>query len=167
MPGSSFDAFFADDFPRLTGFLISLGYESSLAEDAAAEAMYRAHEDWGSIEHPGAWVRTVAKREALHQATRDQNGIKKAVEGGWAPSERSPEDPPRIVEARLHRQEMLKTLPDQQREVMAWTFDGYEPIEIANALGAAPETVRSNLRHARDKLKQLWTQQNQQAEGGA
>ncbi|SFQ27472.1 RNA polymerase sigma factor [Amycolatopsis rubida] len=120
MPGSSFDAFFADDFPRLKGFLISLGYEASLSEDAAAEAMYRAHEDWGSIEHPGAWVRIVAKREALHQAMRDQDGIKKAVEGGWVPPERSPEDPPRIVEALLRRQEMLRTLPDQQREVMAW-----------------------------------------------
>ncbi|MBE1580430.1 sigma-70 family RNA polymerase sigma factor [Amycolatopsis roodepoortensis] len=167
MPGISFEAFFADDFPRLAGFLISLGYESALAEDAAAEAMYKAHENWGSIDHPGSWVRTVAKREAMNQAIRDQDGIKKAVQGGWVPPKQSPEDPPRIVEARLRRQEMLKTLPDQQREVMAWTFDGFEPIEIANALGVAPDTVRSNLRHARTKLKKLYTQQNQQAEGGA
>jgi RNA polymerase sigma-70 factor (ECF subfamily) len=151
MPSEGFDAFFADDFPRLVGFLISLGYEPGLAQDVAAETMLKTHERWQEIEQP--------------RAMRDLDGVRRAVEGGWL-SPVAGHDPTRIVEARLQREQLLKALPDRQREVMAWTFDDFEPTEIADALGLPPETVRSNLRHAREKLKQLWIEQQQQTEGG-
>jgi RNA polymerase sigma factor (sigma-70 family) len=165
-PSEAFEVFFADDFPRLVGFLITMGYGSGLAQECAAEAMLKAHERWLDLDQPRAWVRKVASRMALQEGTRDVDGVRRAVEGGWAQATLSP-DPTRIVEARLQREELLKGLPDRQREVMAWTFDGFEPTEIADALGLPPETVRSNLRHAREKLKKKFKQMNPHSEGGA
>jgi DNA-binding CsgD family transcriptional regulator len=48
---------------------------------------------------------------------------------------------------------LLAGLPPRQREVMAWTIDGYDPEEIAQLTGKNPATVRSHLRHARTSLK--------------
>jgi DNA-directed RNA polymerase specialized sigma24 family protein len=58
---------------------------------------------------------------------------------------------------------MLKTLPTEQREVMAWTIDGYAPTEVAEMTGQKPATVRSHLRHTRNSLKKLHTEQSQAA----
>ncbi len=168
MPCEDFDAFFTDDFPKLTALLITMGHGSGIAQECAAEAMYKAHERWADLDRPRAWVRKVAIRDALKQAVRDAEGTRRAAEGGWADFATSP-DPARIVEARQQRQELLKGLPDRQREVMALTLDGFEPTEIADILALSPETVRSNLRHARDKLKKKYRQMNPQheREGGA
>jgi RNA polymerase sigma-70 factor (ECF subfamily) len=166
MSNLGFEAFFADDHPRLVGFLIRLGYQADVAEDAAAEAMYKVHEKWTTVEHPKAWVRTVASREAMNQSIRDTEGRKRAGESPWALQGTVP-DPTRMVDTRMVRDQLLQSLPDRQREIMAWTFDGFEPTEIANALKIPPDTVRSHLRHARTKLKQLWKQLNQHTEGGA
>ena len=51
--------------------------------------------------------------------------------------------------------DVLRALPRAQREVMAWTVDGYEPAEIAELIGKNPATVRTNLRHARKALLRL------------
>lgn len=48
---------------------------------------------------------------------------------------------------------LLGDLPEQQRTIIAWTYDGYRPTEIAGLLGMNPATVRSLLRDARTKLK--------------
>ena len=49
----------------------------------------------------------------------------------------------------------LAALPPKQRQVMAWSIDGYSPAEIARKLGADPTAVRQNLTKARKNLKQL------------
>jgi RNA polymerase sigma-70 factor (ECF subfamily) len=165
VPEENFETFFVDEFPRLVGFLISLGYGSALAQDCAADAMYRAHEIWCTISHPRAYVRKVATQKAARQVLRDLDGVRRAAAGGWLPPAVSP-DPTHVVDARMIREQLLKALPDRQREVMAWTFDGFTPAEIAEALEIPAETVRSHLRHARQKLKTLWKQLTQH-EGGA
>lgn len=43
----------------------------------------------------------------------------------------------------------------KQREVLAWTYDGATPVEIAAELGMNPATVRSTLRNARAALRRL------------
>jgi len=44
-------------------------------------------------------------------------------------------------------------LPELQRTAMALTFDGHTPTEIAQLLHQNAATVRSNLRHARMRLR--------------
>jgi DNA-directed RNA polymerase specialized sigma24 family protein len=47
----------------------------------------------------------------------------------------------------------LRRLPPAQLTAMALTFDGYTPTEIAQTLHQDASTVRSNLRHARKRLR--------------
>ncbi|MFY1698586.1 sigma factor-like helix-turn-helix DNA-binding protein [Solwaraspora sp. WMMA2101] len=47
---------------------------------------------------------------------------------------------------------LLAILPWRQRQVMAWTFDGYQPQEIAVELEITPEAVRASLKLARRAL---------------
>ena len=51
--------------------------------------------------------------------------------------------------------QLLDALPPAQREVMALAYDNFTAAEIAEQLGRNEETIRSNLRHARHRLKQL------------
>jgi RNA polymerase sigma-70 factor (ECF subfamily) len=55
---------------------------------------------------------------------------------------------------RSHVVGLLSALPAAQREVMAYTVDGFSPTEMAGMLGKTPEAVRANLRHARKRLSQ-------------
>jgi DNA-directed RNA polymerase specialized sigma24 family protein len=67
--------------------------------------------------------------------------------GAWLSQEASDE-----IETRHTFLILLRSLPAAQREVMAWTYDGYRPTEIAALLGKPPATVRSLLRDARAAL---------------
>jgi DNA-directed RNA polymerase specialized sigma24 family protein len=46
----------------------------------------------------------------------------------------------------------MRLLPPRQRQVLAWTFDGFKPSEIAAELGLKPEVVRANLKKARHAI---------------
>jgi DNA-directed RNA polymerase specialized sigma24 family protein len=52
---------------------------------------------------------------------------------------------------------LLRALPPQQRTVAALFYDGLACEEIAELGGRPPATVRSHLRHARGRLKELVT----------
>lgn len=59
------------------------------------------------------------------------------------------------VEAWEQRHEILRLLaglPPRQRQVLAWTLDGYTPAEIAEVLAITPEAVRASLMKARRAL---------------
>ncbi|MFG2074585.1 sigma-70 family RNA polymerase sigma factor, partial [Nonomuraea maritima] len=45
--------------------------------------------------------------------------------------------------------QILTSLPIRQRQILAWTFAGYTPSEIADQLQMTPEAVRSSLKKAR------------------
>jgi RNA polymerase sigma-70 factor (ECF subfamily) len=47
----------------------------------------------------------------------------------------------------------LADLPPKQRQVMAWTVDGFSPAEIARELDVEPATIRQSLAKARKHLK--------------
>ena len=72
---------------------------------------------------------------------------------------RDPGNPAEAVElsellARLRHS--LSTLPRRQRDTFLLVHvDGYTTAEVATILGVRPATVRSNLRHARKRLRTL------------
>lgn len=141
-----FDGFFRADFPALVAFLCKVGFELETARDAAAEAMLHALEAWPTLDDPRAWVRAAAGRlltgpgEArpdwrLHAAPQDD------------------EELAAVLDRHDRLLALLAGLPDQQRKVLSWSLDGFTPAQIAKALRIAPATVRSNLRHVRERLK--------------
>lgn len=161
----TFDEFFRSEIDRLIGFLCKTGYLLEVAKDAAAEAMALAYEKWHEIVNPRAWVRRVAQRVASKYQLEGPRSVAKAIAAGWGVAERY-DDGQR--QARVEEQPqiiaLLRRLPDRQRMLMAWELDGFMPIEIANEMEMAPDTVRSNLRHARARLKQIYLAEFQQSD---
>ncbi len=162
MCGTTFDEFFRDEFAKVVSHLRKAGFGLEPAQDAAVEAMICAYQSWTTIRSPRSWVRTAAYRTALKQARRAREET--PLEGDWTPS--SPHDPD-VVEAREeHHQIMglLGQLPPRQRLVMAWHLDGFDHDEISEQLGMPPSTVRSNLRHARARLKETYQARAERSE---
>ncbi len=126
-----------------------LGAEQCTAEDAAQTAYAEAYTHWEEINRPQAWVRTVATR-ALLRARKATGATNQSVHRVVIHAGDDHAD--RIVERDLVLA-ALRTLPTRQREVMAWTIDGFKPEQIALELRTTPENVRKSLQRARERLK--------------
>lgn len=142
---AGFDGFFRSDFPRLVAFLCAGGLGPGTAREVAVEAFVQETGTWPPPGDPRVAVRLTAVRLAAEQTWFD----------GGAPTADPPGDRlTSVVERNARGVELLSTLPETQRTVLTWSLDGFSPAAIASALGMAGTTVRSNLRHARERLKQ-------------
>lgn len=145
---AAFSAFYRAEVKALVNFLLWMGADLADAADIAQETMIEAYRNWPSIQHPPAWTRRVAsrrygRRRYGHDMVTDPEDL--------SPLLRAPTD----IAAWEQRHDVLRllaTLPERQRQVMAWTFDGYQPQEIADELGITPQAVRASLKLARRKL---------------
>lgn len=156
---AAFSAFYRADVVRLVSFLRIQGASMPEAADVAQDAMLKAYQWWPSLKSPGAWVRTVATREFIRRRLRT-NEI--PVDQLLEPATSLLRDDSPSARAELHEQEervqqLLGLLPPRQRQVMAWSYDGYTPTEIAAELSVpgspvTPEAIRASLRLARLSL---------------
>jgi RNA polymerase sigma factor (sigma-70 family) len=148
---AEFALFYKEQTPRLVAFLMVFGVPHRLAPDVAQEAMLEAYRKWDHIDHPGAWIRTVASRTWWRWREQKRPEVLVEDAGEWT---RSSADESEKIVNRYVFLTLLERLPPEQRQVMAWTYDGFQPNEIAAELGKDPATVRSSLREARKKLRQ-------------
>jgi RNA polymerase sigma factor (sigma-70 family) len=136
--------------PTLVGFLLVQGARFTEAADIAQETMTRAYKLWATIDHPKAWARTVASRALARNIARIPEDPREEIaeETLLVPSSIN------VTEWEEHHEilRVLSLLPPRQRQVLAWTFDGYSPAEIGEILGISSETVRANLLKARRAL---------------
>ncbi|RFU41210.1 sigma-70 family RNA polymerase sigma factor [Actinomadura logoneensis] len=147
----AFDDYYRSDLTGLVRFLLHLGASIEDAQEIAQEAMLAVLRKWRDVEDPWAYTRATAKTifmRRLSKSKRDQEAAKRA----WIPEQLRAPFISFAAEVESVMQ-MLHTLPLEQREVMAWTLDGYTPSQIAKATNQKPATVRSHLRHARAALK--------------
>jgi RNA polymerase sigma factor (sigma-70 family) len=146
-----FEDFYREFLPTLVGFLIWQGAGRAHAEDLAAETMLRAFHSWDRVLHPQAWCRTVGYRLLM----------KDVVGHPEEPVPRPPERPgDGLIDQEVWAQQdpvlrLLSRLPMRQRQVLAWSVDGYSPAEIAVELRLAPDNVRQNLKKAREQMLRL------------
>ena len=101
--------------------------------------------------HRKAWLLTVAanlaKNRIEYNRVRSSEELNEEIAGA-APEEEE-DDLSYVWEA-------VKKLPDNQREVIHLFYqEGYKTAEIANILGRKEATIRSDLKRARDKLKEI------------
>ena len=139
--------------PTLTVFLIWLGARPADAVEIAQDTMIQIFQRWDEISAPRAWARTVASRAygrrmaALREDPTDDPAASVPVASGSSG-----------IDTLVNAHEVVALfaqLPPRQRQVMAWTFDGYTPTEIAAELGMSAEAVRSSLHKARATLARL------------
>jgi len=62
---------------------------------------------------------------------------------------------------------LLRRLPEHQRQVAALFYDGLSQAEITLAVDQPVATVRSNLRHARVRLKEMIRSEGIETGGGS
>ncbi len=148
--------YFRQEFIRLVALVHRIGASRVAAEDAAQQAFTAAYRQWNTIDNPEAWLRKVAVR--IYLSTADDVLLTELTDD-MAPGKSH--DLPEDLEQSELVSAALRLLPLNQRVVMAWTYDGYTPTEIARALGMKPDNVRKSLQRAREQLRVLLTQGGQ------
>jgi RNA polymerase sigma factor (sigma-70 family) len=159
----SFADFYKNHFFPVVRSLRVAGAEAVEAEDATQSAMETLWRRWKQVNdvlEPCPWVHVVARNNWLRAKRREL-----CVPCG-SPADLSPADarsqvggdPQESVGGLVGKEEALQVfqvLPRAQREVLALIFDGYGPSEIARMTGKPSVVVRSNLAHARRRLRQV------------
>lgn len=158
MTADAFQGWFADfyaaHFDPLVRFLVRLGAERTEAEDAAQSAMLALLQRHDDVRDGPAWIRVVARNNWLRAMRQTALTVRPESLDGQAETDG---DPAGIVSRRLQRDRaarLVGELPPAQREIVALVVDGYSPAEIGELTGRSPAVVRSNLSHARRRLRQ-------------
>jgi RNA polymerase sigma-70 factor (ECF subfamily) len=132
------------------------------AEEVTQDAFLRLYERWGSavtFEHPQAWVRRVAVRDAIRRARRER------VVSVVAPVD-TPTTGERLPDIDLLR--AVSGLPHKQRAAVALHYLEDLPVnEVAELMEVAPATVRQHLFKARSHLAERLGESMEEATGNA
>jgi RNA polymerase sigma factor (sigma-70 family) len=150
---SGYEDFFASEYGLVISFLCKAGFDYQVADDSAAESMVAAYLAWSTITNPRGWVRTAAYRAAIRKAAALRDELPLLVDRGYVSTVDDGTNWYRHFELQDELLRALALLPDRQRLVMVWHLDGFLDDEISRATGMKVSTVRSNLRHAREKLR--------------
>jgi RNA polymerase sigma-70 factor (ECF subfamily) len=147
---ADFDDLFRSTYPKLVRAL-SVASDGGAAADAVQEAFVQADVHWrlvSRLDNPGAWVR----RAAINRLANHRRGLRRrdaAVARLDAREATVTLDP-----ADLDLAAAVRALPEKQRLVICLHHLADLSIaEVADTLGVAPGTVKSNLHDARLALR--------------
>jgi RNA polymerase sigma factor (sigma-70 family) len=152
-PAVDFASFYMSEMPALVAFTMRLGADLNEAHDIAQEAFVNAFPRWLNIAHPRAYLRTSASREFIR---RSCNAIREKSVADVPDMLAMPDLSVAKVEFRDQEVRVFQAitgLPERQRQVIAWTLDGFTPAEISAILGVSAGAVRGSLLKARRELK--------------
>jgi RNA polymerase sigma factor (sigma-70 family) len=144
----AFTVFFEKEYRSIVAMVMRAGATLDDAEDAVIETMSLGAGRFPELENPGAWTRKVALRRFIRKTRRDRERVNKEQLAAHPVEELDLDDGDLL---RLVRK-LIEHLPPAQRQVMAYHLDDCTTAEIACLMGSPPDTVRSNLRHARRAL---------------
>lgn len=147
-PVDPLEACIERDYPRLLGLLRALGATQADAEDALQEACARAVErssrQQAVLEHPDAWLATVAINHLRSVRRRQRRLVELPPEIGAIPDRDD-----RLIDLEL----ALRRLPRrQQQAVFCHYYFGLRTRETARVLGVSEGTVKTALSRARLRL---------------
>lgn len=160
-----FETAFRDLFPRSYRVATRILGDGADAEDAAAEALARAHASWkkvGTMPYRDAWVLRVTANVAVDMA-RKRRGLP-------APSPPSSDEDQTVL--RIALVAALSGITRRQRDVVVLRFlEGLSEADVARALGISVGNVKKTTHRAMGKLRaglgEDWDPSVQSATGGA
>jgi RNA polymerase sigma-70 factor (ECF subfamily) len=127
------------------------------AADVAQEALIRA---WRSLrggtmpEHPGAWLRTIVRREALRHRERSAAAISLDEHGDL--DDRSAASRLDLLPLQVDVRRAVRSLTPQDRKLLALRYvDDLTQPAVASALGIPEGTAKVRLHRARGRLQQV------------
>src|SRR5262249_49987843 len=144
-----FTAFYHDHVPRLVRFLIIHGAAPALAAELVQDVMVALWRRWDTVHSPRAWTRTAASRAWIRYRTRVPE-LPTDIPASLLISCQDADD----VEVRHDLLRLLRLLTPRERQVMARTYDGDTPAEIAAELQISEATVRSVQRNAPRRMSE-------------
>jgi RNA polymerase sigma factor (sigma-70 family) len=139
------------EYPRLLRALVAIGRDPAAAEDAAQEALVKAHRTGlDKIEKLSAWLLVVGTREVFRKARR--SGREREL---WA-SLPGRDDGFDAAADRVDLLAALGELPERQRSiVVARYYYGLSYDEIADHFDIKSGTVGATLHQAIERLRQI------------
>lgn len=150
-----FDDFYRSCASRLTGQLFLLTRDREEARDCVQEAFGRAWARWDHVrelEHPEAWVRTVARRLAISRWRKTRNAI--GAWGRW--HEGATHQVQHELDDRIGLVHALQRLPLEQRTALVlYHLCDLDVAAIAAETLAPASTVKSRLARGRVALSAL------------
>jgi RNA polymerase sigma-70 factor (ECF subfamily) len=150
MDAEEFDAFYAGSVHRLVGVLYTMTGDLAEAQDVVQEAFVRAWDQrrtLSAVEHPEAWVRTVAWRLAVSRWRRARTGV-----NAWRRHGPPPPVPEPDVEHLLLAQ-ALRRLPENHRRAIVLHYLCDLSVEqVARETGSPTGTVKAHLSRGRAAL---------------
>ncbi len=151
---SAFRVLYRRHTPRLYRTALRLaGGDGAEAEEIAHDAWIRAVSRLGTFEWRAqfsTWLAAVAVNCARER--RRSRGMTEPLE--WDPP--APDQELEAAPARIDVERMLAQLPPGYREIVVLhELEGYTHEEIAELLGIEPGTSKSQLHHARRRLRTL------------
>lgn len=148
------------------GLALRIVREPSVAEEITQDVFLRAWEKADTYDSRKAQVRTWLARIARNRAIdllRRRTSLETRARGAWddmkSATVESQEDPSSPVEAGLLRgrlHEAIRSLPEEQRATLSLAFfSGMTHREIAETTGEPLGTVKSRIRGAMQRLREL------------
>src|SRR5512132_3766263 len=140
------------EYPRLLRALLAIGGDPDAAEDAAQEALVKAHRTGlERLDRPGAWLLVVGTRELLRNRRR-----RRVEDERWAERGQADVSGADAIVDRADLLAALRQLPDRQRTVVvARYYYGLSYDEIARLFGVRSGTVGATLHQAIERLRQI------------
>lgn len=143
-PSTSFEAFFADVWPRAFRLASLLTQSSAAGEDIAQDVLAKMYRTWGTALRPDAYLRTALVHSASNWQRRNRTQHDKLpLLAGPASVELGASE---LADA-------IARLPFRQRAVIVLRYHAdLSEAEIAETLGCRPGTVKSLATRALDRL---------------
>ncbi|NKI42260.1 RNA polymerase sigma factor [Streptomyces physcomitrii] len=142
---------------QLRLYLVKRGVSEHEEGDISQYALMKLWEKWSDTKEPLAFAFTVAKGrwiDLLRYKQRHATAVDFLAD--WMTEVADPEcDPAQFAMEKQLVSGLVKKLPTMQRHVFVCAMHGMPPRHIAKELHLGEATVRSHLRHSRQRLRNL------------
>lgn len=156
---TAFSELYAHFAPRVKGFLIKSGADSTTAEECAQEVMitlwHKAHLFDPSRASVATWVFTIARNKRIDVLRKQRRPEPEDL--NWGPQEEPDQaDVLAFQEETQILSKALTTLPEAQRTLIEQAYFGdLSHSEIAKETGLPLGTIKSRIRLALERLRQV------------
>lgn len=148
----SFAEFYESHVSRVVIFLYKQGATLDDSWDSTQSAFVKLLQNWNEVRTPNAWVRKTAWHEYTTMSQRSAQLTERLRDSADVESYSE------LSTIKIHEEEwevlnVIARLPERQRQVVAWYYDGFTCEEIAEVLDITPANTRANLYQARKRLR--------------
>lgn len=149
----SFEDVFRAVLPRARRVAMRILANEAAAEDAAAEALARAHASWRKVASGGyseAWILRVTANVALDMCRRHRRTLSVGLSVDAVDASHAGPDHTAAHDLAI----ALRRLPRRQREIVTLRYlEDFSEAEVADALGISVGTVKKESFRAREMLR--------------